>query len=189
MDALSDLDIELIGPGRAGLVGDDDGPGTIADVLVSIHLGNEAPEEPDWPTCLVVFADGRKVDFALAGTERIERMSGDGLDCLYQRGYIVRLDATGLTRELPSRRWSRRSSRSQIPRKFARNQREFWFEATQIPIYLARGMTAAVDGLSRNASWAERARPLCWRAGRASARHGGGDRVCVGEPLIEIEHA
>lgn len=115
MDALSDLDIELIGPGRAGLVGDDDWPGTIADVLVSIHLGNEAPEEPDWPTCLVVFAEARKVDFTLAGTERIERMSGDGLDGLHQRGYIVRLDETGLTRELLIAGMVRRSSRSQIP--------------------------------------------------------------------------
>lgn len=99
-DAFSDLDIELIGPGTAELVGNDEWPGTIADVLVSLHLANQGPDDPDWPTCLVVFAGGRKVDFTLAGTARIEAMKHEGLDTLYQRGYLVHRDKTGITNGL-----------------------------------------------------------------------------------------
>ncbi len=139
MDALSDLDIELIGHGTAALVGNDDWPTTIADVLVGIHLANEGPEEPDWPTCLVVFAGGRKIDFTLAGTERIERMALDGLDSLYERGYLVHLDKTGVTRGLPVAPVVPAAPPLPDADEFATNQREFWFEATQVPIYLARG--------------------------------------------------
>lgn len=139
VDALSDLDIELIGPAAVELVGDDEWPGTIADVLISVHLANEGPDAPDWPTYLVVFTYGRKIDFTLAGTERIERMTRYGLDGLYQRGYLVRLDKTGVTRGLPASSMTPPERSLPDSEKFAMNQREFWFEATQVPIYLARG--------------------------------------------------
>ncbi|MFW5418528.1 aminoglycoside 6-adenylyltransferase [Nocardiopsis sp. CNT-189] len=139
VDAYSDLDVELIGPGTAELVGEDAWLEEIAPVLVAIHLANEAEDDPDWPTCLAVFAEGRKADFTLAGPERLERMAAGGLDGLYRRGYLVHLDETGAARALePS---DPRPPERSAPDagEFETDQREFWFEATQIPVYIARG--------------------------------------------------
>lgn len=138
VDALSDLDIELIGPGAADLVGKDDWARTIGDVLVSVHLANDDSDEPDWPTHLVVFAGGRKIDFTLAGEERIERLKRDGLDGLYRRGYLVHRDRTGITEGLPAPPKTPPEQELPTPGEFETNQREFWFEATQVPVYLAR---------------------------------------------------
>jgi aminoglycoside 6-adenylyltransferase len=139
VDAFSDLDIELIGPGSAALVGRDDWPEQIAPTLVSLHLANEQDDAPDWPTCLVVFAGGRKVDFMLAGPERLDQMARDGLDEYYRRGYLVHRDRTGATAALPP---SNPVVPAWVPptaEAFQTTQREFWFEATQVPVYLARG--------------------------------------------------
>lgn len=139
VDALSDLDIELIGPGAADLVGNDEWLSTIGEVLVSVHLANEEPDEPDWPTCLAVFAGGRKVDFTLAGVDRVERLKDGGLDDLYQRGYIVHRDKTGITGGLPAAMMAPPVQSPPAVAELEANQREFWFEATQVPVYLARG--------------------------------------------------
>jgi aminoglycoside 6-adenylyltransferase len=139
VDAFSDLDIELIGPGSAALVGRDDWPEQIAPTLVSLHLANQDDDAPDWPTCLVVFARGRKVDFMLAGVERLEKMVLNGLDDYYRRGYLVHRDRTGSTAALPR---SNPTVPAWIPptaAAFEAAQGEFWFEATQVPVYLARG--------------------------------------------------
>ncbi|WP_454197534.1 aminoglycoside 6-adenylyltransferase [Nocardia sp. Marseille-Q1738] len=135
VDAFSDLDIELIGPGTAQLVGADDWLRAIGPVLVNIHLDND---EPHWPTCLVVLAEGRKVDFTLAAPARIEDMIADGLDELYERGYRVLLDKSGTTAALPPATGGHPVHRPTAA-EIDTTQREFWFEATQIPIYVARG--------------------------------------------------
>lgn len=134
VDEYSDLDVELIGPGTAALIGAEDWCRRLGDVLVSLHLANEDAGSPDWPTCLVVFAGGRKVDFTLAGPGRVEQIPADPT---YARGYRVLLDKTGATSAAPAPaplRW-------QVPTReeFLGCQREFWFEASQVPIYARRG--------------------------------------------------
>ncbi|WP_017592937.1 aminoglycoside 6-adenylyltransferase [Nocardiopsis potens] len=138
VDAYSDLDIELIGPGTAELVGEDAWLEEIAPVLVAIHLDNEAEDEPDWPTCLAVFAEGRKADFTLAGPERLERMAAGGLDELYRRGYLVHLDETGAAGALEPSDPRPPDRSAPDAEEFETDQREFWFEATQIPVHIAR---------------------------------------------------
>ncbi|ONI75203.1 hypothetical protein ALI144C_41420 [Actinosynnema sp. ALI-1.44] len=139
VDSLSDLDIELIGPGAPLLAGDDEWLAAIAPTLVSIHLDNEEDDEPGWPTCLAVFAEGRKVDFTLAGTERLVAMREHGLDELYGRGYVVHFDRTGIAAELSPSHPTPPVREAPDAEDFEVNQREFWFEATQVPIYAARG--------------------------------------------------
>ncbi|KZM73320.1 hypothetical protein AWN90_32190 [Nocardia terpenica] len=138
VDRFSDLDIELIGTAAPALAGDDSWAAPLGNQLVSIHLANEEDDEPDWPTYLIVLAGGRKVDLTLAGPERITRMIEGGLDELYQRGYLVRLDKTGLTDGLPAAAGPPVGS-GPTELEFVTNEREFWFEATQVPIYIARG--------------------------------------------------
>lgn len=167
VDAFADLDIELIGPGASRLVGRDHWPTEIAPVLVSVHLANDAPGAPDWPTCLVVFAQGRKIDFTLAGRERLQRLADHGLDATYRRGYIVHFDRTGLTAHLPMSRPAPPRWRPPAADEFIAAQREFWFEATQVPIYAARG-----ELWPANARLAETRKQLLrmleWRAGAVS---------------------
>ncbi|WP_225724612.1 MULTISPECIES: aminoglycoside 6-adenylyltransferase [unclassified Nocardia] len=137
IDEFSDLDLEFIGPGAKALVGDDAWAERIAPVLVGIHLANDEEDEPDWPTYLVVFAEGRKVDFTLADTARLTELR-DELDELYERGYRVLLDKDGLAAGLPTAS-GRPRAEPPTAAEFETNQREFWFEATQVPIYAARG--------------------------------------------------
>src|SRR5579875_3632373 len=77
VDAFSDLDIELIGPGAPALAGRDDWPAEIAPVLVTLHLPNDEPGTEGWPASLVVYAQGRKVDFTLAGPDRLRQLAAD----------------------------------------------------------------------------------------------------------------
>ncbi|WP_280242365.1 aminoglycoside 6-adenylyltransferase [Nocardia abscessus] len=134
VDEFSDLDIELIGTGTGEFVGADDWLRAIGPVLVNIHLDND---EPHWPTCLVVLAEGRKIDFTLAGPGRLDDLIADGLDELYQRGYRVLLDKDGSTTALPPATGSHTPTHPTAA-EIEETQREFWFEATQIPIYVAR---------------------------------------------------
>ncbi|MET7638713.1 aminoglycoside 6-adenylyltransferase [Streptomyces sp. NPDC005438] len=138
VDRYSDLDIELIGPGTGELVGQEGWLRSIEPTLVALHLANEAEDAPDWPTCLAVFEGGRKVDFTLAGTERLTRMVREGLDPLYRRGYRVLLDPYGLARGLPEPVPGPPPWHPPTAGEFRDGQTTFWFEATQVPVYLAR---------------------------------------------------
>lgn len=139
-DEYSDIDIELIGPGALALAGDAEWPARIAPVLVALPLrnGTGAPGEPEWPTCLVVFARGRGVDITLAGPERLEALAREGLDDTYARGYRVLWDPRGAAAALPAPRGVAAPA-PPTDAEFEANQRGFWYEATQIPIYIARG--------------------------------------------------
>jgi len=139
VDAFSDLDIELIGPGAPALAGRDDWPAEIAPVLVTLHLANDEPGTEGWPASLVVYAQGRKVDFTLAGPDRLRQLAADGLDPVYRRGYVVHYDRAGVTRELPPSQPAVPPWQPPSREEFINAQREFWFEATQVPIYAARG--------------------------------------------------
>ncbi|MFC4224305.1 aminoglycoside 6-adenylyltransferase [Lysinibacter cavernae] len=142
VDRFSDLDLELIMTSNDiathQLWDSDVWLTSIGPVLVSIHLANGGDGEPDWPTCLAVFAGGRKIDFTLAGPLRIERMRRSGLDATYTRGFTVLLDKSGITRELPTHTPARPAAAMPSSDEVDAHQREFWFEATQVPIYVAR---------------------------------------------------
>lgn len=139
VDEFSDLDLELIGPGVHELVGREDWLVAFGDVLIALHLENGGPGEPEWPTCLVVFDGGRKIDFTLSGPGRLESLSSKGLDGTYGRGYVVHYDATGAAAALPAAQSTGPREHRPGPADFLDVQRDFWFEATQVPTYLGRG--------------------------------------------------
>ncbi|MEY9873309.1 aminoglycoside 6-adenylyltransferase [Streptacidiphilus sp. MAP12-33] len=140
VDEFSDLDIELIGPGWRSLAEDDSWFRALGDVLVILPFESDGSvdADPSWPTRLVVYRGGRKIDFTLASEEHISRMLMSTLDPLYGRGFVVHYDQTGLLEQLPA-------SESPLPpvpepseAVFQRTVTEFWFEATQVPVYVAR---------------------------------------------------
>lgn len=139
VDAFSDLDIELVGPRPLDLAGDSSWIDDFGEVMVTLALENDQPGGLGWPTRLVVFAEGRKVDFMLAGWPRIEEMARHGLDDLYDHGYVVHLDKTGQTSRLPRPRLEPPTPRPPSQVEFSSIESEFWFEGTQVAVYLARG--------------------------------------------------
>lgn len=134
VDQFSDYDIELIAKNPRILISNNDWFYKFGKVLIF-----EAFDEgQEYPTRLVVYERGLKVDFTLADEKRLLNMKSKGLDDLYTRGYKVLIDKKGLTSDLP------KPSGSPIknpPREkeYLRVVNEFWFEASHIPKYLERG--------------------------------------------------
>jgi aminoglycoside 6-adenylyltransferase len=134
-DEFSDLDIEIIAKDFEPLAGDDGWLRQFAPVWVYQPLY----QDQDYPTRLVFYDGGHKVDFTLADRRRVLDMIEAGrLDDLYQRGYQVLIDKFGLTRDLP--RPSGAFPVVALPEQpeFQAVVEEFWFEAAHIPKYLMR---------------------------------------------------
>lgn len=133
VDRFSDLDVELIGPRPQDLAADDGWISHVAQPMVMLPF-----DEHDLTTRLVVLPQGRKIDFSLSPEARIMHMVERGLDDLYNRGYRVLLDKTGLTERLPDATRIPEVSPRPEQGEFTRLESEFWFEATQVAVYLAR---------------------------------------------------
>lgn len=133
VDRFSDLDVELIGPRPQELAADDSWINNLGQPMVVLPF-----DEEHLTTRLVVLPEGRKIDFGLWPEARIRRMIEHGLDELYDRGYAVLLDKTGLTVGLPEAAGTPQRSSPPTQPQFTRLESEFWFEATQVAVYLAR---------------------------------------------------
>jgi aminoglycoside 6-adenylyltransferase len=141
VDAWSDLDIEIISPAWRELGADFSWVEQFGSPLlrVSFDEDDDYDGDRDCPSQLVVYAGGRKVDFTVAGDQRIATMTAAGLDVIYARGYAVRYDRNGITTRLPAPRGGLLQPALPTRAEFNAVRDEFWFEATQIPIYIARG--------------------------------------------------
>lgn len=140
VDEYSDLDIELIGPGWRELAAERGWPSRFGPVMVSIASSSaEAGGTPDaWTSRLVAYRGGRKVDFILAGLSRL-RARTERLGEVYERGYLVHLDKSGATASLPAPTGAAPEPPWPTAAEFDHALDEFWFEASQVPVYLARG--------------------------------------------------
>ncbi len=135
-DAHSDLDIEIISDQLERLEGSINWIKDIAPPLICLPFDRPAQ---DWATRLVIFADGVKADFTLASPVRIAAMKRSGqLDDIYERGYRVLIDKSGLCAEMPARRRGYPHRSLPMQPTFTAAVEEFWFEAWHIPKYLAR---------------------------------------------------
>lgn len=139
IDSYSDIDIELIGHGVMELFQQKDWVDHFGKPLAALHLLNLEDDAPDWPTCLVIYEEGRKVDFTFAEPERLEKMKRSGLDATFSRGFTVLLDKTGITDDLPDDI----NAASLMPSplnaiEFGEIVTDFWHEAHQVAIALTR---------------------------------------------------
>jgi len=133
-DELSDLDVEVIADRPDELTADGAWLKKFGGIMVSQFFD----EGQEYPTRLVLYESGAKVDFTLASRKRLTDMTqAKKLDSLYERGYTVIVDKHGIARDLPS-------PSGQFPvvspdqQKFTAAVEEFWFEAAHIPKYLIR---------------------------------------------------
>ncbi|MBA8805443.1 aminoglycoside 6-adenylyltransferase [Nocardioides ginsengisegetis] len=133
VDRWSDLDVELIGPEPRELARQDEWLKCVGQAMVILPFDLE-----DLVTRLVVLPRGRKIDFSLWPEVRITTMVESGLNDLYNRGYQVLLDKTALTTGLPAATGIPTVPPRPEQAEFTRLESEFWFEATQVAVYLAR---------------------------------------------------
>lgn len=133
IDEFSDYDIEFILKNPQELVSNNDWLSTFGKIVVYLSFN----EGQDFPSRLVFYEGMIKVDFTLAGENRIKDMITNGLDDLYQRGYKVLLDKDNITARLPK---SGSTSPVKLPteEEFMETVSEFWFEAAHMPKYLLR---------------------------------------------------
>ena len=139
IDSYSDIDIELIGHGVTELFTEKEWINHFGQPLVALHLLNGGENEPESPTCLVIYEEGRKVDFTFAEPERLSKMKKEGLDGTFSRGYAVLLDKSGITDGLPTKP----NNTSLLPSALTETEFEelisdFWYEAHQVAIALTR---------------------------------------------------
>lgn len=91
-----------------------------------------------FPTRLVIFDGGIKVDFAFLSLNCLDRMVKGPLPEEYNRGYQVLLDKDNLTQPLPKPDYKEPVAKKPSKREFLETIEEFWFEAYHVAIYLKR---------------------------------------------------
>ncbi|XKD93607.1 aminoglycoside 6-adenylyltransferase [Morganella morganii] len=134
-DRFSDINAELIGSSYEALFQDSR---WLSRFGVPLIIRKEASHENDgvrWPCYRVLYEKGRKAGFMLAGRERMTQMATHGLDNIYQRGYAVLLDKTGITAGLPEYADPAAGLTAPDQQTFLRNWQNFWLEASQVPVY------------------------------------------------------
>lgn len=137
VDAFSDLDIEIIAQDPAGMAKNDDWIHRFGEVITILHL--DAVDAQSWPTRLVIYAGGIKVDFTLAGLARLQKMASPAqLDPLYERGYQLLVDKNAFAKSLPVATYRFPIHVMPDEQRFRAHAEEFWFEAFHVPRYLAR---------------------------------------------------
>ena len=136
VDSYSDYDLEIFTDDPHRYTASSDWMGEIADVWVFL-----APESSrGCPTRLIIFDDGRKVDFSILPVSALEEaVATQGLTDLYRQGYLTLVDKHGLAARLPPPSYSPAVRHIPTEAEFRLTVQEFWFEAWHIPKYLSRG--------------------------------------------------
>lgn len=135
VDEQSDLDLEIIADEPSELADDN----TWLNKLGRVLVGQAFNEGQEYPTRLVFYEGGKKVDFTLASPRRLTDMiRARKLDGLYERGYKVIIDKRGITKDLPAPSGQFPIASIPTQTEFTAAVEEFWFEAAHIPMYLSR---------------------------------------------------
>jgi aminoglycoside 6-adenylyltransferase len=134
-DEFSDLDLELIAKDPGLLSGDGAWLHQFAPIWTMLALDEGQP----YPTRLVIYEGGLKVDFTIASLARVlDMIERSRLDTVYERGYRVLFDKEGVTTGLPEPAGAVLSVGLPDQATFHAVVEEFWFEAAHIPKYLVR---------------------------------------------------
>lgn len=129
----SDLDVQLFCTDTSIYAASDDWLANVGDVWLCFRLSNEE----GYPTRLVWFAGGKKVDFALLPNETLQQMAQTGdMNGMYQRGYYTALDKDGLASQLPPPTFNPPQKLPPTQEAFNFIIKEFWFEAMHVAQYI-----------------------------------------------------
>lgn len=97
-------------------------------------------EGKDYPTRLVIFDGGIKVDFAFFSLDILQKLvSTSTLPPDYDRGYVVLFDKNEITAKMPKPSYKGYGGQIPLESEFLNIIEEFWFEAYHVAMYLKRG--------------------------------------------------
>ena len=136
-DHLSDYDVNMFISDPQHYVQDESWLSLFSEIWTYV------PDKTDYqgmtfPTRLVIFKDGIKVDFILYSTDVLKNFSTAGLPDNYDIGYRVLLDKDGMTDKLPAPSFKGYRIGRPTARDFIDCVKEFWFEAYHVAKYLTR---------------------------------------------------
>jgi aminoglycoside 6-adenylyltransferase len=135
----SDYDLALFCTSYDLYIKDEGWLSNIGNVWVCVHEKLQRGDRT-FPTRLVIFEGGTKVDFAFYTMDILHGLvHGKSLPEEYARGYSVLVDKDSLAVTLPTPIQKERPSKKPSEREFQRIINEFWFEAYHVAIYLKRG--------------------------------------------------
>jgi aminoglycoside 6-adenylyltransferase len=135
-DELSDLDLEIYATDHEPYAASDGWMSALGTVWMYLPL----PGRGGYPNRLVIYNGGTKVDFSLRPVAVLEELAArDPLPDLYERGYQMLIDKTGIAARLPKASgWARPATRP-TQEQFTALVEEFWFETYHVGKYLRRG--------------------------------------------------
>jgi len=138
-DALSDYDLQLFCDNIDALTRNDAWLSKIGKIWVCVHE-KVRHHGKDFPSRLVIFDKGVKIDFAFYPVEALKEIaSAPSLVAEYNRGYKVLLDKDQLTTTMPAPNPKFRHEVKPNQQEFLTVVNEFWFEAYHVAVYLKRG--------------------------------------------------
>ncbi len=173
-DAWSDLDLELYITDVSRYASHNAWFEAFATVWVYLPLHVEG----GFPSRLVIFEGGNKVDFVLYSVEELKRRAQwQALPEIYRRGYRIALDKDHVAAGIPASPFAPSKPEPPLASTFLFTVQEFWFEAFHVAKYLRRGDLWSVkfrdratkDGLLQMMEWhAQVVRGIedTWHSGR-----------------------
>jgi len=137
-DELSDYDVSVFCTSNAPFVESDQWQSKIGGVWVCLPL-TVSYNDQEYPTRLIIYEPGVKVDFAFYSTDVLKEIAqSDLLPQMYNAGYKVLLDKDGVAQKMPNATGKiNRTPPSE--KEFQALIEEFWFEAYHVAKYLKRG--------------------------------------------------
>lgn len=136
-DELADLDIAIFASDPAVYTSTDAWLHEFGSIWNCQALSNE--DEGGYPTRLVIYEGGRKVDFTLAPLDALHQLvTREPLPDLYNRGYRVLLDKDNLTSNMPKPTLRAQPAEKPTATGFFNLVNDFWHEAYHVPKYLVR---------------------------------------------------
>lgn len=138
-DELSDYDISIFTTNIASFTQDKSWIYAIGNIWAMIPQKLYRNDQ-EFPTRLVIFEGGVKVDFAFFSMELLQDlMKAKELSLDYNVGYQVLLDKDSITKNMTTAALSNFVIEKPSEEKFCALIEEFWFEAYHVAKYLKRG--------------------------------------------------
>jgi aminoglycoside 6-adenylyltransferase len=136
-DELADFDIAIFATDPSVYTSADAWMSEIGPIWNCLALSNE--DEGGYPTRLIVYDGGCKVDFTLAPLAALDHLvASELLPDVYRRGYRVLLDKDHRATRLPPPLFRARQTEKPSEAEFSHLIIDFWHEAYHVPKYLAR---------------------------------------------------
>lgn len=138
VDALSDYDLSIFSRSDT-LFTNDQWISKIGHPWVCVHE-KVYYRNREFPSRLVIFEGGAKVDFSLFSLEVLNELANASfLPFEYDRGYQALLDKDGVTEKMVKPSFKALTNKKPNEQEFLNVVNEFWFEAYHVAVYLKRG--------------------------------------------------